>query len=157
MDPPNGPSYNWTTDIAAGTTMVFIMIDSRGRQGGSSDILTVASSDDSTCLNAHSPTSTASPSASGTSAPVVTETASSQASVGAIAGTALGALIALVCIYFYLSVFSGISCVNFFRLSWLLSDYFSSRNGKMIDVQCMLATLAQVATVHSPLGLQRTY
>ncbi|KIM75422.1 hypothetical protein PILCRDRAFT_13669 [Piloderma croceum F 1598] len=95
MDPPNGPSYNWTTDIAAGTTVVFVMIDSRGRQGGSSDILTVASSDDSTCLNAQSPTSTASPSASGTSAPVVTETASSTTSVGAIAGTALGALIAL--------------------------------------------------------------
>lgn len=95
MNPPNGLSYQWTTDVAAGTTMVFIMIDSQGRQGGSSDILTVASSDDSTCLNAQSPTSTASPSASGPSAPVVTETASSGVSVGAIAGTALAALVAL--------------------------------------------------------------
>lgn len=76
--------------------MVFLMIDSQGRQGGSSDILTVASSDDSTCLSAQSPTSTASPSQSGTSTPVVTETAGSKISVGAIAGTALGALIALV-------------------------------------------------------------
>lgn len=102
MDPPIGPSYNWITDVAAGTTMVFVMVDSRGRQGGSSDILTVASSDDSTCLNAQSPTSTTSPSASGTGAPVVTETASSKASVGAIAGTALGAFIALVRVYFFL-------------------------------------------------------
>jgi hypothetical protein len=96
MNPPNGPSYHWTADVGAGTTMVFLMIDADDRQGGSSDILTVASSSESSCLDAQSPTSTASPSASGTAPPVVTETASSKTSVGAIAGTALGALVALV-------------------------------------------------------------
>jgi len=99
MNPPHGPSYEWTADVAAGTTMVFLMIDSTGRQGGSSDILTVASSGDSTCLNAQSPTSTASSSTSRTGHPVATATASAHVSVGvsvgAIAGTALGALIAL--------------------------------------------------------------
>lgn len=95
MNPPNGPSYQWITDVAAGTTMMFLMVDSQGRQGGSSDVLTVASSGDSTCLNAQSPTSTANPSASGTSPPVATQTTGSQITVGAIAGTALGALIAL--------------------------------------------------------------
>jgi len=101
MNPPNGLSYQWTTDVGAGTTMMFLMIDSQGRQGGSSDVLTVASSDDSTCLNAQSPTSTASQSTSGTGttgatgAPVVTETTTARVSVGTIAGTALGALIAL--------------------------------------------------------------
>lgn len=95
MNPPNGPLYQWIADVAAGTTMVFLMVDSQGRQGGSSDILTVASSGDNTCLNAHSPTSTAGPPARGTGPPVVTQTATSKVPVGAIAGTALGALIAL--------------------------------------------------------------
>jgi hypothetical protein len=96
MNPPNGTSYQWITDVAAGTTMMFLMIDSKGRQGGSSDVLSVASSDNFRCLNAQSPTSTASPSASGTGIPVATQTTSSKVTVGAIAGTALGALIALV-------------------------------------------------------------
>jgi len=98
MNPPNGTSYQWITDVSAGTTMMFLMIDSKGRQGGSSDVLSVASSDNFSCLNDQSPTSTASPSASGTGIPVATQTTSSKVTVGAIAGTALGALIALVCI-----------------------------------------------------------
>lgn len=114
MNPPVGPSYKWNTDVAAGTTMVFLMIDSKGLQGGSSDILMVASSPDSTCLNAQSPTSTASPSASRTGLSVAPAPQGPPVSISAIAGTAIGALIALVRTGHYLHI-CGISHVKFFQ------------------------------------------
>lgn len=156
MNPPNGPSYHWIADVGAGTTMVFLMIDADGRQGGSSDILTVASSSESSCLDAQSPTSTASPSASGAPPPVVPETGNSKVSMGAIAGTALAALVALVrplLISVPLASYTGAFC----RLFWLLLVSISSRNGEMIDVRfMMLVDSPQVDVIHSGLGLQTT-
>lgn len=107
LQPPEGPSYDWNVDVAAGTTMMFIIIDSQGHQGGSSDFLTVGSSDDATCITGSSPTSTASPSPSSTTPtaasaiPTATETMSANISVGAVAGTVLGGIIAIVRIWHF--------------------------------------------------------
>lgn len=60
MSPPVGqPSYDWLVNVARGTSMLFFMSDSQGRQGGSSDIRSVGASDDSGCLDSSSPSTTA--------------------------------------------------------------------------------------------------
>ncbi|TFK41233.1 hypothetical protein BDQ12DRAFT_431045 [Crucibulum laeve] len=116
LNPPQGSnSFSWIANVAHGTSIIFMMIDAAGRQGGSSDIKTVGISDDSTCLNALSPSSTSaapsstSPSTSQT--PSTTSTGSSSAasetfsspsqggvSIAAIAGTVIGALLFLAVI-----------------------------------------------------------
>lgn len=50
LHPPEGPSYNWTANVAAGTPIIFTMIDSLGRNGGTADIRLVRISNDTSCL-----------------------------------------------------------------------------------------------------------
>jgi len=103
-------SFDWNTNVAQGTSMIFLMMDAAGRSGGSSDIKTVGASDDSGCLNNLSPSSTpAVPTSSGISTPVAsttseTSTLSSPTSssapkkgtpIGVIVGGVIGALIFL--------------------------------------------------------------
>ncbi|PIL31854.1 hypothetical protein GSI_06558 [Ganoderma sinense ZZ0214-1] len=57
LNPPKGTLFDWTADIAAGTTVSFIMQDANGRQGGATEFLPVGLSDDSTCLDKNSPAS----------------------------------------------------------------------------------------------------
>ncbi len=39
INPPSGPTeYDWTADVYNGTSIIFAMADSQGRQGGSSDV-----------------------------------------------------------------------------------------------------------------------
>ncbi|KAG8746694.1 hypothetical protein FRC10_003998 [Ceratobasidium sp. 414] len=59
LSPPVADSYTWNANVASGTNIVFIMVDSQGRQGGSTDFYTVSASDDSSCINSNSPGSTA--------------------------------------------------------------------------------------------------
>lgn len=61
LNPPTGPSYKWQAALEAGTSVVFAMTDSRGRNGGSSDVILVGASDDSSCLNSNHPMSTSNP------------------------------------------------------------------------------------------------
>ncbi|KAF9650097.1 hypothetical protein BDM02DRAFT_1539621 [Thelephora ganbajun] len=62
FNPPTGPStYDWLAELKAGTSVVFAMMDSQGRNGGSSDIKLVGASDDTSCLKANSPASTSNP------------------------------------------------------------------------------------------------
>lgn len=109
LSPPIGKSFDWNVNVASATNLMFVMIDSQGRQGGASDLLTVGASDDSSCLNNLSPSSTATPTptATSTNTPANTSTPTnsstptnlstgSKTSIGAIAGTAAGGLIALV-------------------------------------------------------------
>jgi len=59
LNPPSGPTvYQWTADVAAGTSLMFILIDSKGQQGGATDFIGTGLSDDTSCLNSSSPTST---------------------------------------------------------------------------------------------------
>ena len=86
---------------------MFLMTDSQGRQGGSSDVRIVAISDDSSCLTGQSPSSTQSPPGASQTAPSTTAssppTSSSSSStpsshgisIAAIAGTVIGALLFL--------------------------------------------------------------
>ena len=82
-----------------GTSVVFIMIDAKGRQGGSTSLLTVSQSDDSSCINSSTPHSTAEASTQ-TSTPSATSVSSTSSSVksGEIAGTVIGgvALIGII-------------------------------------------------------------
>ncbi|KAG6851185.1 hypothetical protein H0H93_015195 [Arthromyces matolae] len=104
--PPLGStSYTWNADVAAGTSLLFTMVDAQGRNGGTSDIKTVGITDDYTCLNAQSPSSTAvslSPTStslatgsSQTASPSPSAVAQQKTSIAAIAGTVIGALIFL--------------------------------------------------------------
>ncbi|KAI0825031.1 hypothetical protein BC628DRAFT_1339050 [Trametes gibbosa] len=80
LNPPKGPvSYDWITDIAAGTNVVFIATDAQGRQGGCSQVYLVGMSDDATCLDKTSPSSVRN-APSRTSPPVVTPTHSGASS-----------------------------------------------------------------------------
>ncbi|EPQ60555.1 hypothetical protein GLOTRDRAFT_113163 [Gloeophyllum trabeum ATCC 11539] len=117
LHPPTGPtSFDWVADAGAGTSLIFVMTDSAGRQGGSSDVQIVGISDDTSCINSNSPTSTANPpsatsatasptasasttagsGASTTSAPPAASTTASSGTVsaGVIAGVVIGGLIA---------------------------------------------------------------
>ncbi|KAF9076210.1 hypothetical protein BDP27DRAFT_1358226 [Rhodocollybia butyracea] len=99
LSPPKGPdSFDWTANVADGTSVVFIMIDAQGRQGGSSNLLTVAETDDPSCLNSTSPSSTEAPiasptSTSGSPSPSPSGSDSSGPSTGAIVGIVIGALL----------------------------------------------------------------
>lgn len=102
MSPPPGESsYTWSVNAARGTSMIFFMTDSHGRQGGSSDLRSVGASDDNTCLdssslstttNAPSPTQTntvAGPSSSGASPSPTSTPISAEGIAGAIIGSVL--------------------------------------------------------------------
>ncbi|KAL1748471.1 hypothetical protein HDZ31DRAFT_79604 [Schizophyllum fasciatum] len=81
--------YQWTANVAEGTSIIFLMVDYSGKSGGASDTKLVGASDDSSCLNDSSPTTTATPSASSDN------DSGSHISIGAIAGTVLGCLVFL--------------------------------------------------------------
>ncbi|KAJ3552074.1 hypothetical protein NM688_g4348 [Phlebia brevispora] len=89
LNPPVGPtSFDWIADVAGGTSLLFVVTDSKGRKGGSSDILSVGSSDDASCLNANSPSSVSSaPSATSASATSTQKTATSTGSSTAMPAT----------------------------------------------------------------------
>jgi len=111
MNPPPGQSsYEWTVNVARRTSMIFFMTDSQGRQGGSSDLRSVGASDDSSCLDNSSPSTTtdaptptqtsALPSSSiATSAPVPLSAASI---AGAIIGSVLFLAVTITLALFFL-------------------------------------------------------
>ncbi|OJT04749.1 hypothetical protein TRAPUB_4543, partial [Trametes pubescens] len=130
LNPPKGPtSYDWTADVASGTSLVFIMTDSQGRQGGSSQIYLVNLSDDASCLDKNSPTSvTNAPSGTSTPTKSASSTASSTASaspdssssgktsagtvVAAIVGCLVAAFIVGTLLWFYIRRQRGASVVK---------------------------------------------
>jgi hypothetical protein len=68
----SSPSFSWNTNVTAGTSMVFVMVDARGQQGGCSDVKIVGQSTDASCLLASGDVLTqtsAAPSATNTGAP----------------------------------------------------------------------------------------
>lgn len=101
LHPPTGPSYTWIADVSAGTTLVFVMTDSQGRQGGSSDLETVTLSNNATCLSSNSPSSTASVPSSTTAStstgvsPTSTQSTSSSSNTATIVSAAIGCVVAL--------------------------------------------------------------
>ncbi|KAF9040546.1 hypothetical protein BJ165DRAFT_1490722 [Panaeolus papilionaceus] len=114
LNPPVGPtSFSWTTNVARGTSMIFFLTDATGRQGGSSDVRIVSTSDDASCINGNSPTTTAgapsvsvssrTASSTSSSTPTSSPTPSQPApgggvSIAAIAGTVIGSLLFLAVI-----------------------------------------------------------
>lgn len=130
LNPPKGPtSFDWIADVASGTSLVFIMTDSQGRQGGSSQIYQVNLSDDSSCLDKSSPASvTNAPSATTTPTNSASSTASSTASaspdssssgkssagtvVAAIVGCLVAAFIVGTLLWFYIRRQRGASVVK---------------------------------------------
>lgn len=101
LHPSVGPtSYNWIADVPEGTSITFAMIDSHGRSGGSSDLKFVGDSDDSSCINSSSPTSTVNTNDLSTSGPSPSQqpssTSRSSLSSGAIAGIVIGVILGLL-------------------------------------------------------------
>jgi len=121
LKPPAGSTtFDWLANVEARTSMIFLMVDSQGRQGGSSDVKTIGDTGDRTCLSGSSPsstsalTSTLAPTSTSTSsrvsrptsaAPTRTATSTSsppaqashaaRISLGVIAGAVVGALVAV--------------------------------------------------------------
>jgi hypothetical protein len=122
LKPPTGSTtFSWDADLLAGTSVIFAMTDSRGRDGefylrysrrpqpndpcpgGSSDIKVVGASGDNSCLNSTYPTSTPnppSPTSSSTSPPTSSspgqdDTKSSGPSTLTLALASLGGVLAL--------------------------------------------------------------
>lgn len=88
--------YQWTANVAAGTSMIFFMTDSAGRQGGATDVLVVGRSDTTNCLNNSSLSTTASATPSQTaSTPPTNNPDPGKPSVAAITGAVVGVLILL--------------------------------------------------------------
>jgi len=103
LNPPLGStSFSWTANIIHGTSMIFSMTDAQGRQGGSSDLRVVGLSDDSSCLNSLSPSSTsAAPSPTSTSSNSTSgpsSTAPHGISIAGIVGTVIASLVFLAVI-----------------------------------------------------------
>ncbi|KAH9858091.1 hypothetical protein C2E23DRAFT_719321 [Lenzites betulinus] len=134
LNPPKGPtSYDWITDIAAGSTVAFIATDAEGRQGGCSQLYLVGMSDDATCLTKTSPasatnapsatSSSPSPTSSGisasssaTSTAVPDDGSSSKTNGGTIAAAIIGCIVAAIVvgtlIWFYLRRHRGTSVLT---------------------------------------------
>ncbi len=84
------------------------MADSQGRQGGSSDVKTVGTSTDQSCIDDSSPSSTAAPSSASPTVSTTTTVillrlrrlpaAAQDIPIGAIAGTVLGGLVFLAAV-----------------------------------------------------------
>lgn len=101
LDVPSGAkSFDWIASVSAGTSITFLMVDSEGRSGGSSNLRTVDQSTDTSCLNASSPHSTAGASSTATSivAPSATQTVEVKqgSNTGTIVGGILGGLALLL-------------------------------------------------------------
>ncbi|KAH8099403.1 hypothetical protein BXZ70DRAFT_1009212 [Cristinia sonorae] len=101
--PPNGPaSYDWLANVKFGTSIVWLMTDSQGHTGGSSDVKLVGASDDGSCLSANSPSSfPAGPSQTSSALPSATTTPPPPApvpagpNVGLIAGLSIAGVFAV--------------------------------------------------------------
>lgn len=112
IHPGAGSSYSWMANVAAGTSMIFMMTDAKGGAGGASDLWTVGASDVSSCLNNQSPSSTVKsstptptsekpPTSSGsdqTASPETTSKSDDGVPISAIAGTVIGSLLFLAVI-----------------------------------------------------------
>lgn len=103
--PPTGPNYTWVTDVEAGTSLIFFMIDSQGRQGGVTPLNTVQPLSNTSCINVNSPSSTAS--APSQTSSQGTSSGSNTATVGIIAGAAVGGVVLLV-----LLITLGVFCMR---------------------------------------------
>ncbi|KAF8886324.1 hypothetical protein BD779DRAFT_1441748 [Infundibulicybe gibba] len=96
LTPPVGPTtFAWTNNITVGSTVIFMMVDAQERAGGSSEVLTVAGPDDTSCLNNLPLPPTR---GLGSTSPVVTSSVASTAAIpripiAAIIGSALGVLL----------------------------------------------------------------
>jgi hypothetical protein len=104
LQPPNGSNYSWTADVQAGTSLIFFMTDSQGRQGGASDVVTVAASTDGSCLVAGSVSSTVSAPSQPTSNQI-TSSGNKAHNAGIIAGATVGGVV-----FLGLLIILGICC-----------------------------------------------
>ncbi|OCH96068.1 hypothetical protein OBBRIDRAFT_787521 [Obba rivulosa] len=121
LNAPSGQdSFNWTADLPAMTDVLFIMTDSKGRQGGSTQIDTVGMSDTSACLTGNYPTSVANPPSASTSSTSSASASSSSAAsnsgsnskdssgtsgatiAGAVIGSLLGIAVAASLVIFFM-------------------------------------------------------
>ena len=120
--PAGATEYAWNpASIAAGTSVVFVMSDARNRTGGVSDIKIAGSTNDTSCLNANSPSVTQQPthtsSTSTSSASRVPSSKSksngSSSGVGNISGTTL--IAAIVGALVFLGVLAALGVFLFRR------------------------------------------
>ncbi|KZT72812.1 hypothetical protein DAEQUDRAFT_808793 [Daedalea quercina L-15889] len=104
--PNNSDHFDWQANVAAGTTLTFIMNDSEGRSGGNTPFLPVGTSGDSSCLTGAYPSSLLHPSETSTSGATsttstgaatntTTNVTTSSTPTGAIVGGVVGGVVGL--------------------------------------------------------------
>ncbi|KAL0578722.1 hypothetical protein V5O48_003278 [Marasmius crinis-equi] len=94
-------SYDWTANVLSGTSMLFTMFDNDGRTGGTSDLRIAGATNDMSCINSTTPSSTMA--AGPTSTSSGSDSTSSDIPIGAIAGIVIGGLLILA-----LAIMSGL-------------------------------------------------
>ncbi|KAF9015091.1 hypothetical protein BDQ17DRAFT_1340470 [Cyathus striatus] len=99
--PPIGDSFTWLPNVTAGTPITFSMVDSKGRNGGTSSIRVTKISDDTSCLTSTSsgatPSETSNPSQTTPHSPNLGLIIG--VSVGGSACLALATLLVCVCCF----------------------------------------------------------
>ncbi|KZT51096.1 hypothetical protein CALCODRAFT_503961 [Calocera cornea HHB12733] len=111
--PQQGTEFDWTVNIQTGTSFFLVLADAAGNQGGTSSIQSVGSSDDSSCINGNSPSSTTAsqplqtsvPSSPSTPSPAASDPSPSTSHTGAIVGGVVGGLLALAALALLLLFF----------------------------------------------------
>ncbi|KAF9455101.1 hypothetical protein P691DRAFT_800107 [Macrolepiota fuliginosa MF-IS2] len=102
LHPPAGNTFNWQANLTTGTSVIFTMSDSQSRIGGTSPLLVVGSSSDSSCITAlpSSAAPTRTPTLTASSSPIATNTGGSNektnSSTGIIIGAAVGGAVVLL-------------------------------------------------------------
>jgi hypothetical protein len=112
--PLGATSFDWTANVKGGTRMIIYLTDSDGKMGGSSDILSVLSSDETSCINDQSPhslgtgptsagsggdgsgTGTGTGTSTPTQTPTTTPGPATGSNTGVIAGAAAGVIVLIL-------------------------------------------------------------
>ncbi|KZP00977.1 hypothetical protein CALVIDRAFT_533299 [Calocera viscosa TUFC12733] len=108
LGPQQGTTFDWTVNVQTGTSFFLVLADAAGNQGGTSSIQSVGSSDDSSCINGNSPSSTINAQPVQTSVPSTTPSstpAPAESHTGAIIGGVVGGILALVALLLLLAFF----------------------------------------------------
>ncbi|THH20237.1 hypothetical protein EW146_g1075 [Bondarzewia mesenterica] len=89
-------SFDWIADVKTGTSMVFAMFDAKGNFGGTSDVRVVGATDDTSCLNSTSPSSTMQLSSTTSISTSASSSTSSSSSASASPSLSSGTVVAIV-------------------------------------------------------------
>ncbi|TFK83307.1 hypothetical protein K466DRAFT_665936 [Polyporus arcularius HHB13444] len=117
LNPANGSkSFTWVANIAAGTQVLFFMVDSKGRRGGTENVMTVLQSGGAACLDSSSPASAANPpSLTGTSTTATSTQTGTWVETPADSHVTTGTLVTAIVVPVVVAVMLAIGAILWYR------------------------------------------